>query len=70
MLSIAPQYLIPGGGGLMSVGTSDRVTHQDERALLAEVRLLFGAVDPWLADFMRAATAARPLTTPPHRRSS
>ncbi|MEU8135013.1 hypothetical protein [Streptodolium elevatio] len=54
----------------MSVGTSDRVTHQDERALLAEVRLLFGAVDPWLADFLRATTS-RPLTTttPPRRRS-
>ncbi|UGQ13867.1 hypothetical protein LO772_09855 [Yinghuangia sp. ASG 101] len=39
------------------MGTQDRVTHQDERALLTEVRLLFGAIDPWLADFMRATTA-------------
>ncbi|WP_436777146.1 hypothetical protein [Yinghuangia sp. YIM S09857] len=53
----------------MSVGTSERVTHQDERALLAEVRLLFGAVDPWLAEFLRTTTT-RPLkATPPHRRS-
>lgn len=42
----------------MGVGTQDRVTHQDERALLTEVRLLFGAIDPWLAEFMRAANAA------------
>lgn len=53
----------------MGVGTSDQVGRQDERTLLAEVRLLFGAVDPWLAEFMRAATRPRPLTTPPHRPS-
>ncbi|WTW97824.1 hypothetical protein OG216_32795 [Streptomycetaceae bacterium NBC_01309] len=53
----------------MSVGTEDRVTHQDERALLAEVRLLFGAVDPWLAELLRASTSRPLTTTPPHRRS-
>lgn len=41
----------------MGVGTQDRVTHQDERALLTEVRLLFGAIDPWLAAFLRAANS-------------
>ncbi|MGR7002326.1 hypothetical protein ACU686_37075 [Yinghuangia aomiensis] len=38
---------------------------QDERTLLAEVRLLFGAVDPWLVEFMRAATARGSASAPP-----
>lgn len=51
----------------MGVGTSDRLGHQDERALLAEVRVLFGAIDPWLAEFTRAASAQLPPASPPHR---
>lgn len=52
----------------MGVGTQDRVTHQDERALLTEVRLLFGAIDPWLAEFLRTANFPDgPLAEPPQR---
>jgi hypothetical protein len=53
----------------MGVGTTDRMGQQDERTLLAEVRLLFGAVDPWLVEFMRAATTRRPAPAPPGRRT-
>ncbi|HSA51183.1 MAG TPA: hypothetical protein VLH10_13910 [Yinghuangia sp.] len=52
------------------MGTSDRVAHQDERALLTEVRLLFGAIDPWLAEFMRAATSPDGPSAGPPRRGS
>ncbi|WP_345675364.1 hypothetical protein [Yinghuangia aomiensis] len=51
------------------MGTTDRVGQQDERTLLAEVRLLFGAVDPWLVEFMRAATARGSASAPPGRRT-
>ncbi|MDI2128699.1 hypothetical protein [Yinghuangia seranimata] len=49
----------------MGVGTTDRVGHQDERVLLAEVRVLFGAVDPWLARFSRDVAERLPVPAPP-----
>lgn len=65
--SVAP--VVAPGTVEMSVGTTDRVGQQDERTLLAEVRLLFGAVDPWLVEFMRAATARGSASAPPGRRT-